>query len=96
MSKKIYPSELREHLVALATEGRSITSLAREFEPSAATIHKWLATYREQVDIDDPSLSDDDRMQRLERENRRLKEDNAILKKAAAWFARESLPGAND
>ncbi|MBQ0808181.1 MAG: transposase, partial [Porticoccus sp.] len=31
----------------------------------------------------------DDKMQQLERENRRLKEEVEILKKAAAYFARE-------
>jgi len=49
------------------------------------------------ADIDDGkgppgALASDEReeLARLRRENRRLREDQAILKKAAAFFARES------
>ena len=37
-----YPTEFREQLVALARAGRSVESLAREYEPCAATIHDWV------------------------------------------------------
>ena len=33
MSKKHYPPEFREQIVVLARSGRSLSSLAREFEP---------------------------------------------------------------
>jgi hypothetical protein len=67
------------------------------FEPSAQAIRNWV----EQADLDsgrrdDGRTSDErDKLRRLRRENRRLKEEHDILKKAAAWFVREthSLPG---
>lgn len=34
-----YPAEFREQIIALAQTGRSVESLAREFEPCVATIH---------------------------------------------------------
>lgn len=34
-----YPAEFREQIIALAQAGRSVESLAREFEPCVATIH---------------------------------------------------------
>lgn len=37
-----YPAEFRDHIIALARSGRSIESLAREFEPCVATIHAWV------------------------------------------------------
>ncbi len=37
-----YPTEFREQLVALARAGRSVESLAREYESCAATIHEWV------------------------------------------------------
>jgi len=47
-TRKPYPAEFTEQLVALARSGRSVESLAREFEPCAATIHGWV----KQVEID--------------------------------------------
>lgn len=84
-------------MVELVRAGRSPQQLAKEFEPSAQAIGNWV----KQADLDsdrrDDGLTSDERdeLQRLRRENRRLKEERDILKKAAAWFAREthSLPG---
>ena len=37
-----YPAEFRDQMVALARAGRSVESLAREYELCAATIHDWV------------------------------------------------------
>ena len=37
-----YQRELKEKIVKLAREGRSVASLAREYEPSESTIRKWV------------------------------------------------------
>lgn len=42
MGRKTYPEEYREQIVALARAGRSLSSLARECEPSIQTIRKWV------------------------------------------------------
>jgi len=90
--RPVYPPEYRRRLVELARAGRSIKSLAREFEPSAATIRAWV----KQTDLDEGRRADGlttaerDELARLRRENRELKTEREILKKAAAWFARES------
>ena len=92
-----YPPEYKERLVELARAGRSPRSLAREFEPTEQTIRNWVR----QADIDegrrDDGLTTESRreMGRLKRENKRLRMERDILKKAAAWFARESgsIPG---
>jgi transposase len=66
--------------------------LAKEFEPSAQAIRNWVI----QADLDEGRRDDGltstqrDELLRLRRENRRLKEEREILKKAAAWFARET------
>jgi transposase len=78
--------------VELVRAGRTPESLAKEFEPSAVSIRKWVA----QADVDDGKRADglttDERheLQRLRRENRVLREEKEILKKAAAWFAKET------
>lgn len=89
MSRNRYPKELREEIVRLALEGHSIQSLARAYEPCAMTIRKWVdATRRE---MKERGLGDPDETARLHARIRQLETDNAILKKAAAWFAKESL-----
>ena len=70
----------------------TISQLAREFEPSAQTIRNWLA----QADLDEGRRTDGltteerEELRRLRRENHTLREEREILKKAAAWFARET------
>ena len=87
-----YPPEYRRQLVDLVRSGRSADSLAREFEPSAQTIRAWV----KQADLDEGRREDGlttverEELKRLRRENRELKMEREILKKAAAWFARES------
>jgi len=72
--------------------GRDPEELAREFEPSAQSIRNWVA----QADRDEGRREDGlttverEELRRLRRENRQLREEREILKKAAAWFARES------
>ena len=71
--------------------------MAREFEPSEQTIRNWVR----QADLDEGLRSDGlttrtrKEMRELKRENKRLRMERDILKKAAAWFARESgsIPG---
>lgn len=88
-----YPTEFRDQLVALARAGRSVESLAREFEPCAATIHGWV----KQVEIDDggqhDGLTSDERseLRRLRREVKQLRQERDILSKAAAWFAQNDV-----
>ena len=87
-----YPPEFRHKIVELHRAGRLIQSLAREFEPSSNTISKWI----KQADLDEgvreDGLTTDEKaeLRRLKRENARLREEREILKKAAAWFARET------
>ncbi len=87
-----YPPEFRRQMVELVRSGRSPEQLAREFEPTAQSIRNWVA----QADLDDGLRSDGlttaerEELRRLRRDNRRLREEREILKKAAAWFAREA------
>ena len=88
-----YPTEFRDQIVALARAGRSVESLAREFEPCAATIHGWV----KQVEIDDDNhrdgLNSEEReeLRHLRREVRQLRQERDILSKAAAWFAQNDV-----
>ena len=85
MGTKHYPQEYRERLIALARSGRSVASLAEEFEPTPQTIRNWLDR------ADGPGEQDDSKeVKRLRRELARIKEERDILAKATAWFAKET------
>ena len=99
-SRPPYPPELRRRLVQLVRSGRSPVELAEEFEPSEQCIRNWV----KQADLDQGQRQDGltsgekEELQRLRRENRTLREEREILKKAAAWFARETTkipPGSS-
>jgi transposase len=90
-----YPPEFRRKILDLVRAGRTAESLAKQFEPSAPTIRNWV----KQADLDAGTRTDglttDERneLARLRRENRVLREEREILKKAAAWFAKETESG---
>jgi transposase len=87
-----YPLEFRREAVRLLrTSGRSIPQLSRELGCSP----QWLRNWSGQVDIDEgkcEGLTSDEReeLRRLRRENRVLVEEREILRKAAAFFAKDS------
>jgi transposase len=95
MSKKrrMYAPEFRRQMVELVRSGRSPEELAREFEPSAGAIRKWV----EQHDLDEGLRSDGlttaerKELRELRRKVKQLEVEREILGKAAAWFARESI-----
>ncbi len=72
--------------------GRTPEQLSREFEPSAQSIANWV----KQSDLDAGSRTDGltseekSELRKLRRENRVLREEKEILRKAAAWFAQET------
>lgn len=88
-----YPPELREHLLERVRAGRSIASLAREFEPTENTIRNWVRQAQIDLGERDDDLSTDERaeLRRLRRENRQLRLEREILAKATAWFAKETI-----
>jgi transposase len=91
-SRRPYPQEYRERMLDLVRRGRSPEALAKEFEPSAQCIRNWVVRADRDAGRRQDGLTTDERgeLQRLRRENARLLEEQEILKKAAAWFARET------
>jgi transposase-like protein len=88
-----YPPEFREQAVELARRReKPIKQLATDLGISDATLHGWL----KQGDIDAgrrEGLTTEERgeLVRLRRANRVLEMENEILKRAAAFFARENV-----
>jgi transposase len=93
MSKRIrYPIEYREKILDLYRAGRSASSLARDFEPTVWTIRTWIlqAETQGRGRPIKSGGSEREELERLRKENRILREEREILKKAAAWFAKET------
>ncbi len=81
----------REAVELLRRSGRSIPQLAEELGCSSQSLRNWSG----QIDVDAgkaPGLTSDEReeLRRLRRELRTVTEEREILKKAAAFFAKES------
>ena len=93
-SRKPYPPEFRDQLVALVRAGRTPEDLAREFEPTAQSISYWVAQADRDAGRRTDGLTTAERTEltQLRRENRQLKLEREILSKAAAWFAQETAP----
>lgn len=87
-----YPPDFRAEAVQLArSSGTPLAQVARDLGVNPETLRLWV----KQADIDAgrrAGLTTEERQElgRLRRENRILREEREILKKAAAFFAQES------
>ncbi|WP_344956419.1 transposase [Zobellella aerophila] len=85
---------LKEAAVKLAVESEQpVTQTARELGINVNTLHTWIRKYHGERDVSSGSTVDDqhlyEELKHLRRENARLKEERELLKKAAAFFAKE-------
>ena len=88
------PAEFRQRAVALArTGGKTIAQFAKDLNISESCLRNWLA----QADADDGGNTDrltsteKQELAVLRRRNHQLEMENDILKRAAAYFARENI-----
>src|SRR6266478_6612513 len=84
-TRRPYSAEFRRRLVELVRGGQTPEDLARKFEPSANAIRNWVVQAARDEGRRPDGLTTDER-----REVRVLREEREILRKAAAWFARET------
>ncbi|WP_431958740.1 IS3 family transposase [Nocardia lijiangensis] len=89
-----YPEEFRRDVVAVARKGESpLRQVARDFGISEGCLHNWLKA----ADIEDgarPPLTESEsvELRELRKRNKQLEQENEILRRAAAFFARELPP----
>ncbi len=92
--KSNYSSEFKQNAVKLAVESdQSVATTARDLGVNANTLYTWIAKYSQPVSQSSKGSADThpyDELKRLRREVTQLKEERDILKKAAAYFAKNS------
>lgn len=90
-----YPPEFRREALALVkSSGRPVAEVARSLEIAEATLWNWVKADREAIerDADPEALSEGERdeLKRLRKLTAQQTIDLEILRKAAAYFARET------
>jgi len=87
---KSYPKEFKEEAVALVTDqGYTVVDAAESLGIRANQLYDWKA--KVEASKQDGALSDDERaeLKRLRKENKTLRIEKEILKKASVFFAKE-------
>jgi transposase len=91
---KAFPLEFRRDVVAVARKGEApLSQIAKDFGISESCLHRWLKI----ADVDDgvrpgTTSSESAELRELKKRNRVLEQENEILRRAAAYFAREISP----
>lgn len=92
-----YSLEFKRAAVRLVKEsGKPVTAIARELGVNRKQLYNWTKALEQAPDPEAAfpgpgakPLADQPEVERLRRELKRVQEENEILKKAAAYFARE-------
>ena len=88
-----YPEEFRREAIELARiSSKSQRQIAEDLGISDVTLRNWIKQAERDAGQRPDGLSSDEReeLARLRRENQTLRMEREILKKAAAFFARET------
>jgi transposase len=91
-TRPAYPEQFRREAIELLRAGRTPRELAESLGVSQQTLRNW----RRQDEVDrherDDGLTSDEReeLRQLRRENARLTQERDLLKRAAAFFAKET------
>jgi transposase len=77
----------------IVDQGLTVLQVCQDMSLGETAVRRWLTQYEAELQgqsgIGKPLTAEQQRIRQLEAENRQLKQDNDILKKASAFFARE-------
>lgn len=92
--RRSFDPDFKLQVVQMITEhGLSITQVCRDMNLGETAVRRWFKQFSAeqsgQAGIGKPLTTKQRRIRQLEMENRQLRQDNDLLKKASAFFARE-------
>ena len=92
--RKKYDASFKLEVARMVTDqGLSIAQVVQSMQVGESALRRWIEQYRAeqmgQPGIGNPLTAEQQRIRQLESENRQLRSDNDLLKKASAFFARE-------
>jgi transposase len=91
MNRRKHSNEFKMEAVRLAQRGEMpVTHVARDLGINESLLHKWIKKFGKKPDGSQVTANEHEELIRLRRENRILKEERDILKKATAFFAKQS------
>jgi transposase len=92
--RRAFTPEFKAEIVELCQRGdRSVGQVARDFDLTETAVREWVKqAERDEGTRQDGGLTSSERKElaQLRAENRRLREDVEILKRATAFFAKET------
>ena len=91
--RRSFTPQFKAEIVELCGRGdRSIGQVARDFDLTETAVREWVRQAERDAGTGDGGLTSAERQElaALRRENRRLREDVEILKRATAFFAKET------
>ena len=87
---KRYPPSFKEEAVALVTEqGYTVIEAAQSLDIRPNQLYDWKAKLEAERSGEDLSVDEREELKRLRKENKELRMEKEILKKASAFFAKE-------
>ena len=93
-TRRYFSPEFKARTVELIhSSGRSVPDVCRELDLTETTVRNWMRQARIDAGEEEGLSTDEhDELRRLRSENRTLKMERDLLKKAAAFFAKDSDP----
>jgi transposase len=91
MSRQVFDEDFKKSTVQMMMEqNKSVVQTARDLDISPNTLHNWKKKYGEEfMKAAIPAMTENQQLRAMQKRLRDLEEENAILKKAMHFFAKD-------